>query len=940
MDSKEELSPSKKSNSKFQDFSKIFEIANNLESSEFSKLRLYPDRKTRMERDTLNMKSKIEIDENTEPEFSDQFDFSELINILDKEPEKRNHTEIRAIIKYMNQTDLMNKFKKEKDISETSYENLVFNCAANLKVKSILKNEVLFKIDDIGNKFYVILKGCVNVLKSKHIGVLNMTNFEYFNHLIKLKGKDENHLMSLTLKSNQEILPIPNITDFEKILSFIARFRYNEEKDKFSEPSELETFIGRFGLLLSYFQIDYFDLKALYEKEKNRLNNKRRSNIILHTNATWKETVDRKMKIDEEEIKKFTKIYQLIFRDKEKKDFANYGYYSFMHLYPGQFFGDFALDHGDKKRTATIRAEDDCILGFLSNKIYEDYIQQEKKKVKAKEISFLNDNFFFESIKQFYFEKRYFENFALHKYHRGFQLYTEGDSASKLIFIKEGHIELIFNGSLLDLHSLIQLMVTRFLELQKSQSNYMSFINQSDFDFFKDFVSEDIFSNLRNRSKQYIENIYKKRKLQISQIGPKDICGLEEIFLGNLNRFLSAKILTENAKIYKLNVDKLKNVFENEKTCVLPYFKFSFAKIITLLKRLNHIKNTLTEHYMQIDREEQVQSNLNKKLSKESEVKRRKSQSEGVIILNKKMKYVRNRSKINDSLPDLPDKVTSLDFINNIYNLSPFQKPNKDKNQLTSKNEEYDKKLNKREKLKYDAREIKKNSKYLNSFLSKSIYYKMEESSAQLSRQFKSLNNIEENFEKSTPLDDSENNDKNFSNDLAIQFKEFSSPQTTKNHNFNDKVLAIESSSMKQKTIAKINPNEFHSHVPLISNYECKSQTFLTSGISENKKPVHKKQNTYLKCTKLLSVLPNVNNIEINKKSNKKSSKKFRKNSSEDQEKNIIKLINNFSYNIEKENVKYTVRSVKDFYYNNKMKGVRFLMNPRNSFFKKSNQVD
>jgi hypothetical protein len=104
------------------------------------------------------------------------------------------------------------------------------------------------------------------------------------------------------------------------------------------------------------------------------------------------------------------KKYNILNNENEKREypFTIYKYEIFIYLYPGSFFGDMALDEKIKKRNATIRAEEDCIICSLSNKNYISLLYEENKKLKNFELNLLCRKFFFNQISHVIFKKYYY----------------------------------------------------------------------------------------------------------------------------------------------------------------------------------------------------------------------------------------------------------------------------------------------------------------------------------------------------------------------------------------------------------------------------------------------------------------------------------------------------------------------------------------------------
>lgn len=120
-------------------------------------------------------------------------------------------------------------------------------------------------------------------------------------------------------------------------------------------------------------------------------------------------------------------------------------------------FGDFALDSEAKRRTATIKARDNCVFGYISNDVYSKHILQETFKMRQKDLFLLNcGNFVFKSIKNYVFENVYFPKFSVFTYEKNEFIFKQGEAADKIFIIKEGEVHLFYSGSVLEANSLLQ----------------------------------------------------------------------------------------------------------------------------------------------------------------------------------------------------------------------------------------------------------------------------------------------------------------------------------------------------------------------------------------------------------------------------------------------------------------------------------------------------
>lgn len=104
---------------------------------------------------------------------------------------------------------------------------------------------------------------------------------------------------------------------------------------------------------------------------------------------------------------------------------------------------------------------DDCDLGKISNEIYSEYILNENQKFKGKEISFLIENFIFQTVSVKLFKKNIFHEFVRLSFPKYSFIFKQNQITDYLYFICEGEVELSIELNLLQLNDLIQLLGTK-----------------------------------------------------------------------------------------------------------------------------------------------------------------------------------------------------------------------------------------------------------------------------------------------------------------------------------------------------------------------------------------------------------------------------------------------------------------------------------------------
>jgi len=485
---------------------------------------------------------------------------------------------INTISKIIRKSKLMEKLEKEFTSSDKKIDlsTLSYMCAKNLLFMELKKGKILFRVGDMGDRFYLILSGKITILKPKKV-IYKMNLQEYLLYLRLLLNEKENFLFNEVIMQNCTNIPITNIEEIKNIfrILFILDLRdkvlngiisNNKELAKFFEENQQE-------------YIDY-DLDSKFLEILETKNNK------LIINKNWNTYILEKCVITKGDMRTLGRYKEY----NNKKHVICYVYEIILYMGPGFFFGDAALEEKVNKRNATIRAEEDCILGFLKSADYANMILPQRKIEKMKEVNFLINNYFFKNINVSFFEKNLFHHFILNEYSRGTVLFNSEDMPKNLIFLKEGQISLSIKCSIFDINNIIEFICDKVILENSEELLQKKIITKGKIRTLKRYVDEDeVLSNLKEYTKEFNNEINKKRTFQIAMVNSAETIGLEEIFL-QIPYITQGVVMSEKMVSYDLEVEKMKAMLLETNLINYNYLKTAISKIFSLIERLYNLK--------------------------------------------------------------------------------------------------------------------------------------------------------------------------------------------------------------------------------------------------------------------------------------------------------------------------------------------------------------
>ncbi len=354
-----------KINNQFSSFSKFHSQKKNLENLEKNTKIFYLDKINETIKDILLKKNRTE---------------NELLIIK---------SYLKSLSKFI---EILTKNEK-KDI-----EYILTRISKNLKLELVKKNTFLMKIGELGNNFYIILKGKVGVLVPKHFEVI-MTKKQYLNHLKMLKNFEEYYLLNSTLLENLSILSV----DFQEIENTKNNIKKQEEinlkeylslinANEYQNEDKINSFIG----------LNNYEIDAILNPIKNK-------NPL------------------------YNKLYYL----------RIVGLFKVVELNKGSSFGEIALINEDSKRTASIFVIEDSIFGVLKSKDYKLSIKSSQDKIKENNISFILETKLFKDVGKNFFFNKFWNFFVERQLKKGEYVFKNNLERDELYFIYKGEVKIV-----------------------------------------------------------------------------------------------------------------------------------------------------------------------------------------------------------------------------------------------------------------------------------------------------------------------------------------------------------------------------------------------------------------------------------------------------------------------------------------------------------------
>ena len=447
---------------------------------------------------------------------------------------------INLVKYYLNRYTKYGNFKGDK---EYFFKKL----SLSMKAEKYPKDHIIFRKDDLGDKFYIILKGSVSI-------VIVQENFTYLT--------------------------------YEEYNRYLERLKYYREYELIR-------------LVFSYankIKVDQDLMKAIHDEvliEDTEIANPNPNNNILKKKLP--KYNDSFVKVSAYEFVERVQpiIDYTVIEGRIKCQIATYKIVA--TLKDGDTFGEIALSKSEKderKRTATVITERECLFGTVLNNVYSSFLKEVEEKSRLLLIGQALQHTLFKDVSiENFLKYNYFNFFNVLTYKNGQYLFKQGEIRNSIFFINDGFIHLYTKSSFKCISYFIDYLKRSMNLNKKSQSKNNDKQINDDFIMNKEFETQKEVNSFFNK---YYTN---KRTIEIYNIFKKETLGYDDLLLDNKFLF-SAKVISKTCQVFVLEINLLPSLLKDH--FIRKNFKITNnERKGIMIKRLMKIKNTSLNKYLE-----------------------------------------------------------------------------------------------------------------------------------------------------------------------------------------------------------------------------------------------------------------------------------------------------------------------------------------------------
>ena len=396
--------------------------------------------------------------------------------------EIREDKTLNCILQYLKKLPaFMSAFSNETNTK--IFSSILKEIAKNMFYVNIPQNKIIVRNEEIGDKFYIILKGKVGFCIVKNIKCY-LNEEEYVTFLLQLKKNNENELLKRVIRENKQIFEIKDNFDLY-IEEMIQEYEKNRGNGKIS--FELYTKLIEVQKCIKY-NIDHFGHNVT-------------PNLYINSN---------KIKND-----------KLPAKNRKQVTIPEYEYINSFES--GQTFGHVALESKTQKRTATAITLEECHLGYLNKNDYLVFVKEITTKAHQNLCNLIFSYSLFNEIPKKIFETNYIHMFKYTNFERNEKIINEGEPNKHCLFLNSGQIIISVNKNIEEVNELI-------IKLKQIKSR----INKLTQDKIDKYITEikeneELKINKKFLLDQHKKIIEEKNKIIITYVQNRDIFGLSDM---------------------------------------------------------------------------------------------------------------------------------------------------------------------------------------------------------------------------------------------------------------------------------------------------------------------------------------------------------------------------------------------------------------------------
>ena len=433
-------------------------------------------------------------------------------------------------------------------VKDTFYFEQLKRISSTIIYEKFNKNRIVVKFGDEGKKFFLILKGEVQVILPTKKNV-EMQQREFKRYLLLLYIYKEYEILKLVIKDNKitesNMMFNPNnlfFPDENYTTSNTNTISANNANASNNNISEEDNKVN------NNYNYGYKDFKFGFNRRKSFITNKNSIKFSENNNDKSKLKEVKRIKLLKKLMNYYLNPEEIAYYEKTKNinlkevddgiyvtpveyitritDYSNfnskvysnendpdsdfsvnddlrnhyfiYEYKKLIELQTGDIFGDLALTGNNIKRTASIVSLDECHFACLTRELYSAFIEKGNERIRNNKINYLLSINILKSFPRFILEKKLFNHFGFKNFIRDKYLLKTNEISNDIIFLKDGIFEVSFTGKLGDLSKLINLFYNEYNILANKKE--------------REEIDENLINNVKlmEHQKNKIESIFQR----------------------------------------------------------------------------------------------------------------------------------------------------------------------------------------------------------------------------------------------------------------------------------------------------------------------------------------------------------------------------------------------------------------------------------------------